>query len=237
MSFTTRLIGFSLLAGCGAPLLAQAPAQAPAQTHAQTPARDLAPYLISDRAAEIALARSAAPRAISDSASVLVLTRTGYVNAGDGTNGFVCVVLRGFAGPLGNDSSWWNPKVRAPLCLNPAAVRSVLPEMKQRAALVMAGTPASAIAARIYGEYASHKLPMPADGAMTYMMSHDQYLADVNPPWKPHLMFFYGGEQKGSEWGAGDDAPIIDGGLDKKSGISIILIPMSHWSDGTPFSG
>ncbi|HEY8312111.1 MAG TPA: hypothetical protein VIG47_16215 [Gemmatimonadaceae bacterium] len=225
MSFTNKLIGFALLTGCATQLVAQ------------LPVRDLAPYLIPDRAAEIALARSAAPAAISDSAAVLVLTRAGYVNAAHGPNGFVCIVLRGFAGPLSNDSSWWNPKVRAPLCLNPAAVRSVLPEMKQRAALVMAGTPASDIVARIYREYASHQLTMPADGAMTYMMSHNQYLADENPPWKPHLMFFYGGGRNGAEWGAGNEAPIIDGGVDKKSGISIMLIPVSHWSDGTPFSG
>jgi hypothetical protein len=50
-------------------------------------------------------------------------------------------------------------------------------------------------------------------------------------------MFFYGGGRNGAEWGAGNEAPIIDGGVDKKSGISIMLIPVSHWSDGTPFSG
>ena len=49
---------------------------------------DLAPYLMADRAAEVALARTAAPRALSDSARVLVLTRKGFVEAVAGRNGF-----------------------------------------------------------------------------------------------------------------------------------------------------
>ena len=58
-------------------------------------------YLIADRDAEISLARSAAPPSISEKAEVLVLTRHGYETAVQGTNGFVCVVGRGwFAGPL-----------------------------------------------------------------------------------------------------------------------------------------
>src|SRR4051794_7283986 len=42
---------------------------------------DLAPYLIADRAEEIALARSSAPRNVSDSATILVLEKSGYVQA------------------------------------------------------------------------------------------------------------------------------------------------------------
>ena len=90
--------------------------------HAQV--RDVAPYLIADRAAEVALARTAAPGRVSDSASVLVMTRQGYVEAAKGTNGFVCLVVRAFAGPM-DTLAWANAKVRAPHCLNPAAVRTV----------------------------------------------------------------------------------------------------------------
>ena len=99
---------------------------------------DLAPYMIGDRASEVALARSAAPKHVSDSATVLVLTRTGYVEAARGTNGFTCLVIRSFGGAL-DDPKFWNPRVRAPHCLNPPAVRTVLPEMLKRAEWIMAG--------------------------------------------------------------------------------------------------
>jgi hypothetical protein len=73
---------------------------------------------------------------------------------------------------------------------------------------------------------------------MAYMMSQDQYLSDSGPSWKPHVMFFYGGARKPSEWGAdGFDAPLINGGSDEASGIIIVLIPVPQWSDGTPFTG
>jgi len=57
-------------------------------------APDLTPYLIADRAAEVALARTAAPSGISGKVTVLVLTPKGYVEAARGTNGFKCIVMR-----------------------------------------------------------------------------------------------------------------------------------------------
>ena len=99
---------------------------------------DLAPYMMSDRAAEIALARTAAPANIGDSATVLVLARTGFVEASHGTNGFTCVVFRSFAGAT-SDPNFWNAKVRAPQCLNPPASRTVLPELLKRTEWTMSG--------------------------------------------------------------------------------------------------
>ena len=52
-------------------------------------------YLMTDRDAEIALARSAAPESISRDAEVLVLGRHGFETAVKGKNGFVCIVGRG----------------------------------------------------------------------------------------------------------------------------------------------
>ncbi len=200
-------------------------------------ATDLAQFLMPDRAAEIALARTAAPRSISDSATVLVLTHDGYVEAARGTNGFVCLVARAFEGSLTDTASWWNLKTVAPHCLNPAAVRTVLPEMERRAALVMQGTPANDVVAKIAGLYAEKKLVDPEDGAMAYMLSHDQVLGEQNSHWMPHVMFYYGGGHKGAEWGAaGPDAPIMDGGTDP-NGVTVILIPVPKWSDGTPAGG
>lgn len=197
--------------------------------------RDLSPYLIADRAAEVALARSAAPSNVTSSARVLVLTRTGFVEAAHGTNGFTCLVLRSFLGGV-DDPGYWSPKVRAPACFNPPASRTVLQEQLKRAEWVMAGVSQKEIAARTGRAYATRQFPLPASGAMAYMLSPEQYLADNNPHWMPHVMFYYDRSLPAAAWGAGDmNAPIIDASVgDPHSPIQTIFIPVRQWSNGTP---
>jgi hypothetical protein len=199
----------------------------------QTP--DLAPYLMADRAAEVSLARSAAPKNVSDSATVLVLTRSGFVEAAHGTNGFTCLVFRSFLGSL-EDPTFWSPKVRGPSCFNPPAVKTVVLEIQKRAEWIMAGVNRTEIVARTKQAYATHEFPMPAPGAMTYMLSHEQYLADVNPHWMPHLMFYYDKTLPPAAYGAGGmTAPIIDGSVgDPIFPVLTLLIPVRQWSDGSP---
>jgi hypothetical protein len=93
----------------------------------------LRPYLM-DQDAEIALARSAAPPSISQSAAVLVLTGQGYEYASKGTNGFECLVQRGWMNDL-QDSDYGSAALRSPMCLNPAAVRMYLPLINRRTTL------------------------------------------------------------------------------------------------------
>jgi hypothetical protein len=197
--------------------------------------RDLSPYLIADRAAEVALARSAAPKRVTDSARVLVLTRTGYVEAARGTNGFTCLVLRSFLGGL-EDPGYWSPKVRAPACFNPPASRTVLQESLKRAEWVMAGQSQKEIAAQTDRAYASRQFPLPAAGAMAYMLSHEQYLGDTDPHWMPHVMFYYDRSLPAAAWGAGDmGAPIIDASVGTPhSPVQTLFIPVRQWSNGTP---
>ena len=195
---------------------------------------DLTPYLIADRASEVAMARTGAPKGISDSASVLVLTRSGFVEAAHGTNGFTCLVFRSFLGSL-DDPNFWGPKVRGPACFNPPGVRTVMPEIAKRAEWIMTGVSRSDIATRTKQAFASHEFPLPAAGAMTYMLSHEQVLAEQNPHWMPHLMFFYDKSMPSAAWGAGAmNSPIIDGSIgDPNSPVLVLLIPVRQWSDGT----
>lgn len=200
---------------------------------------DLAPFLMADRAAEVALARSAAPKSVSDSATILVLTRAGLTESIHGTNGFTCAVLRSFDGGL-EDPNFWSPKVRAPLCLNPQASRTMLPEIVKRAEWIMTGVSTSEIGERTKRTYASHEFPMPAAGAMSYMISHEQYLADTEPHgWMPHLMFYYDKSMPASSWGASQKSTtIVDGsGGDPASPITTLFIPVAKWSDGAPALG
>jgi hypothetical protein len=196
---------------------------------------NLAAYLMPDRAAEIALARSAAPKYIADSATVLVLTRSGYVEAARGSNGFVCYVQRSFYKPVG-DPGFWDPANLGPLCLNPPAVRTVQAEFRKRGEWIMTGVSPSEIAKRTKQAYAAHTFPMPAAGAMAYMLSHEQHLADENPHWVPHLMFWFDKSLPAAAWGLGDaNSAIIDGTAnDPSSPLRLLLVPVRRWSDGKP---
>jgi hypothetical protein len=82
--------------------------------------------LIPDANAEIALARSAAPASISNAADVMVLGRYGQTTAVKGSNGYLCIVERSWANAT-DEPDFWNPKLRAPICFNPPAARTFLP--------------------------------------------------------------------------------------------------------------
>ncbi len=110
--------------------------QAQAQD-AKTPYPKMAPvdqYMM-ERSAEIALALSAAPPSISGDAEVMVMGRQGYETAAKGKNGFVCMVERSWMGGI-DDPAFWNPKLRGPICLNPAAARSYLPRTIKKTELI-----------------------------------------------------------------------------------------------------
>jgi hypothetical protein len=191
-------------------------------------------YLM-DRPAEIALARSAAPPSVADHATVLVLTRHGYETAVEGDNGFVCAVERAWMAQY-DFPQFWNPHIRGPLCYNPPAVHSILPYTIRRTELVLAGRSKAEIAAAIADGVAHHTLPPLEAGAMTYMMSKQQYLNDGARNWVPHLMFYFP-RSSGATWGAdlAGAPPMLNPQFQESSeAISVIMAPVTHWSDGSP---
>lgn len=208
------------------------------QMHSQstpTPYPRMAPvdqYLIADRNVEIALARSAAPASISGKAEVMVLGRGGYEIAVPGTNDFVCIVERSWDSAIGAPN-FWNPKLRGPDCFNAAAARSYLPIVLMKTRLALAGKSQAQIEEAIRTAFSQKKLPQMEQGAMGYMMSKNGYLDDHARNWRPHLMFLvplalhktWGADLPGSPILSGDDAP---------DQLTIFMIPVARWSDGTP---
>jgi hypothetical protein len=226
----------SLLAFAFAALIASSAgsAQAPAQP-LSAPYATMAPleqYMIPDRASEIALARSAAPKSISDAADVLVLGRDGYTTAIKGTNGFVCLVQRPWSAAT-DFSEFWNPKVRAPICLNARAARTYLPIDLMKTKLVVAGRSKAEIAQAVKSGFDSGKLPLLEPGAMCYMMSKRQYLNDHDKNWHPHMMWFVPGDAATS-WGANLPGSPTLAANDPEERLTIFLVWVGHWSDGTP---
>ena len=201
---------------------------------AKTPYPSMAPvdqYLMEDRNSEIALARSAAPESISRDAEVMVLGRHGYETAVKGTNGFVCIVERSWTAPI-DDPNFWNPKLRGPLCLNAAAARSYLPRTIKRTNLILAGHSKAQMVEAVAAAVDKKELPPMELGAMCYMLSKQGYLGDPVGHWHPHLMFFL--SQTGpAAWGAGLPGSPIFAFDDKWEDLTVFLVPVLQWSDGT----
>ena len=191
-------------------------------------------YLIPDRNVEIALARSAAPKSISDGAEVLILGRHGYEAAVKGTNGFVCIVERSWAAGI-DDPNFWNPKLRGPLCLNAPAVRSYLPITIEKTRLVLSGKSKGQMFDAIKSAFEKKALPTQEAGAMCYMMSKDGYLNDQAGHWHPHLMFFVP-LTEAKAWGADQPGSPILASEDTLDRLTIFMVPVAEWSDGTPDS-
>ncbi len=191
----------------------------------------LARYLMPE-AQEIELARTAAPQAVSADADVMVLRKDGYVIAAKGTNGFLCLVERGWAGDS-KFTDFWNATQRAPICFNPAATETVVPIYLMKTRLALAGKSKKEIVQATSAALDDGKLPPLAPGAMCYMMSKQQYLNDEARNWRPHLMFFVGGDAARS-WGANLKGSPVMAEDDPEEHVTIFMIAADHWSDGTP---
>jgi hypothetical protein len=191
----------------------------------------LAQYLMPP-GSEVALARSAAPAAISDKATVLTLDSQGYQTAIRGTNGFTCLVERSWMAPF-ESPDYWNPKIRGPVCYNPAASGSILAYTLRRTKLALAGDSKERILDEVRAALARNELPSPELGAMSFMMSKDAYLSDADGHWHSHLMFHVP-KVAGASWGANlPGSPVV---LDDRESLepqTIFMVPVSRWSDGT----
>jgi hypothetical protein len=217
-------------------LLLGVPGLGPAQQKQATPYPAMGPleqYLSAKAQEEIALARSAAPPSISAGAEVLVLGRHGYEAAVRGKNGFVCFVGRSWTAGF-DDAEFWNPRVRAPNCFNPPAVRSVLPQYLRRTEWVLAGVGKSQMIEKARLEVASGRFAAPEGGSFSFMLSKQGYLNDeACGPWSPHVMFFLPHGQA-SAWGAGLEGSPVLGAEGSALEPTVLFIPVRRWSDGSP---
>jgi hypothetical protein len=153
----------------------------------------LSEYLMA-RDAEIALAKTAAPAGISSMATIKVLTTSGYEVAHEGSNGVVCMVMRGFSAPTYSPAQFrdlvYDPTVHAPICFTPPAVRSAMPYYELRTRLAMAGKTPDQIAEGIQAAYVKGELPKRDGVTFAYMWSAHQHLGPGIGAWRPHVMVF-----------------------------------------------
>ena len=79
----------------------------------------------------------------------------------------------------------------------------------------------------------SGELPTAEAGSIAYMMSKETYLNNRVGHWLPHLMFFTP-ETDPKSWGAGLPGSPILGIKHPEERLTVFLIPLARWSDGTP---
>jgi hypothetical protein len=209
-------------------------AQAQAEMGPYPAMASLSQYLIPDEHSEIALARSAAPASISDGAEVLVLRREGYTTAVKGTNGFVCLVERSW-GAATDFPEFWNPKIISPICVNAPAARTYLPGVLMKAKLALAGKSKTEIARTVNSAFDRKELRSLEPGGMCYMMSRQQYVGDQGKSWHPHMMWFVPADVA-KTWGANLPGSPTLAANDPEDRMTIFLVWVGHWSDGTPAS-
>jgi hypothetical protein len=138
---------------------------------------------------EIALARSAAPSSISTHATIEVLTPKGYEVAIKGDSEFTCMVLRSWSAAPTPDDTRYAP-IRAPICFDPIASKTVVPVEELKAKLGLAEKSPEEIGAEVALQYGQGKLPTMEKVAFAYMWSASQILGPGAGAWHPHMMIY-----------------------------------------------
>lgn len=196
-------------------------------TYASAAERSYAPYSEYEmaRESEIALARSAAPASISSKATIKVLTRTGFETAIDGTNGFLCLVMRSWSAAPDVETTYY-AQLRSPICFDAVAARTVAPAEELRTRLGLEGKDPAAIEREVSKRYASGQLPKMERVAFGYMWSAGQNTGPQFGAWHPHMMVYapyYENATLGGNALGGHAAPFVAGSGTPYSTVLIVV--------------
>ena len=132
--------------------------------------------------------------------------------------------------------SFFSTGLRAPICYNAPASRTVLQYTLRRTQLALAGLSRLQMLAKVK----AMALPTPEPGSMSYMLSKQQNLGEAVGHWYPHLMFHVPksyGAGDGSIWGAdlpGSPVMFDNGHHLVPEPQTILMVPVANWSDGSP---
>jgi hypothetical protein len=216
-----------ITAGLGLLFLSMHAASMHGQNHSYPP---LSEYMMAPDA-EVALARSAAPEQVSAHATIKLLTLSGYKVTVEGDNGFVCIVMRGWGAPTFTPAPLrdlvYYSKLRAPICFNPVASRTVLPLQELRAKLGLEGKTPDQITEGVQAAYAKGELPRMETVAFAYMFSADQDLGPGIGAWHPHMMV-YTPYYENSMLGGNSPGMLPIVGDDAGTPFAVTVIPVDH---------
>jgi hypothetical protein len=201
-------------------------------TRAQAPHYPPLREYMMPRDSEIAMAKTAAPVNIAGRATIEVLTQSGYTRAHEGDNGFVCVVMRGWSAPTYTPAPFRNfvydATLRAPICFDPIAAKSVLPYYELRTTLGMAGKAPEKIADGVQAAYATGKLPKRETVSFAYMYSPHQMLGQGIGRWHPHMMVFIPYYENALLGGNALGGPAPEVTDDAGTPFAVVVIPVDY---------
>ena len=179
--------------------------------------------------AEITLARTAAPASVTAKATIKVLTSAGYRIVHSGENGFTCLVMRGWSAPTYTPQPFrdfvYDATIRAPICFDAVATRSVLPYYELRSALGIAGKTPAQIADAVQAAYATGQLPR-REASFAYMWSAEQMLGRGIGSWRPHIMVFLPYYDNTMVGGNAFGSPLPQLSDDAATPFSVVVIPV-----------
>jgi hypothetical protein len=98
--------------------------------------------------------------------------------------------------------------------------------------LALAGKSETQVRDAINSAFDKRELPTLEAGSMCYMLSKQGYLGDQAGHFHPHLMFWAERTQPES-WGVGAPGSPIMGKEEIPGRLTIFIIPVGKWSDGT----
>jgi hypothetical protein len=104
------------------------------------------------------------------------------------------MVMRGFTGaptftPAQLRGLVYDSKLRAPICFNPQAAKTVVPYYELRTKLGLEGKTPDQIAEGVQAAYAKGDIPKRDGVSFAYMWSAEQILGPVGH-WHPHMMVY-----------------------------------------------
>ena len=131
-----------------------------------------------------------------------------------------------------DNPEFWNPKIRGPLCLQPARGAFHSSDDLQKDRMVLAGQSKDQVMEGI-AAFAKKELPPLEPGALTYMLSKDAYLTDRGDHNMAHLMFYTPLMDK-AVWGSDlPKSPVMLNPQFALEGIDVFMVLTGMWSDGT----
>ncbi len=107
--------------------------------------------------------------------------------------------------------------------------------MIRKTELILAGQTKEQMFSSIKAAVAKHEVPALEAGAMCYMLSKQGHLNDRDGHWHPHLMFFTP-QGNPMTWGAGAAGSPLLSFDEPETRVTVLLIPVEKWSDGTAAS-
>ena len=148
-----------------------------------------------------------------------------------GANGFVCMVQRSWTAGV-DDPDFWNPKLRAPIRFNAQRHDRIFQSQSLKPSWCCQENRKLRCSTQFRRRSKEKELPTLEFGSVCYMMWKEGYLSDRDGHWHPHLMFFVP-LTDAKAWAAGPPGSPIFAGEDALDRLTVFLVPVSKWSDGT----